>query len=269
MAIMSSEIEYIPDYDGENEIVTTVIGIRSLDGIVFASDSQATSKSRKYKSIGVTKIFKVNDFVALAGSGDSDHVKRVVEEIKISFDNPTNQSTFQEKLESAILKLHKKYNTERSESLGLKDIKEYFRPVCIVGARLRDDFCLFQIRDDGWVEPIQDYIAIGSGSDLANFVLRQQSRAPATENKTLSDLSLSINLWIASYVISEIKDYDLQTGGKPKIALIHKNGFYQLSDNEILEYYNAVLKQVQNLAPTIASDKRFGPLIEKMFPRID
>jgi hypothetical protein len=60
----------------------TVIGIKCTDGIVIASDSQATSKSQRTKTLGVSKIFQINDSSLLAGAADGGHIKILVEELK-------------------------------------------------------------------------------------------------------------------------------------------------------------------------------------------
>jgi 20S proteasome alpha/beta subunit len=50
--------------------MTTVIGIKCSDGIVLASDSQFTAD--KTRSLGGSRIFKVNDSIALGAAGYLD-----------------------------------------------------------------------------------------------------------------------------------------------------------------------------------------------------
>jgi 20S proteasome alpha/beta subunit len=63
------DIKYIIEDIAEIEIepLTTVIGIKSKDGIILASDSQLTAG--KMKTLGGSKIFKINNFVALSVAG--------------------------------------------------------------------------------------------------------------------------------------------------------------------------------------------------------
>ena len=58
-----------------------------------------------------------------------------------------------------------------------------------------------------------DYVSIGSGSTYARLVLAQQDRLYSTINRKLSDLSTENNVGIAAYIINEVKQLDLETGG--------------------------------------------------------
>ncbi|MFZ0510544.1 MAG: hypothetical protein WAM14_02960, partial [Candidatus Nitrosopolaris sp.] len=61
-----------PDITDEIDPLTTIITIKCPDGIVMASDSQATHKVEKTKTLGVTKVFNVNNFIGVGGSDDAD-----------------------------------------------------------------------------------------------------------------------------------------------------------------------------------------------------
>ena len=56
----------------EDEPLTTIVGVKCHDGIVLTSDSQAEGR---IKSLGVTKVFVLKDFMALGGSGDADSIR--------------------------------------------------------------------------------------------------------------------------------------------------------------------------------------------------
>ncbi|CAN5832545.1 hypothetical protein BH23THE1_BH23THE1_21030 [soil metagenome] len=59
-----------------------------------------------------------------------------------------------------------------------------------------------------------DYVSIGSGSTYAGLVLTQQDRLYSAINRKLSDLSTINNVGIAAYIINEVKQLDVETGGK-------------------------------------------------------
>jgi 20S proteasome alpha/beta subunit len=82
----------------------TVIGIKCTDGIVIASDSQATSKSQRTKTLGVSKIFQINDSSLLAGAADGGHIKILVEELKDQLSRAIfdNSKGFRNTVEQAI-----------------------------------------------------------------------------------------------------------------------------------------------------------------------
>ena len=48
----------------------------------------------------------------------------------------------------------------------------------------------------------------------------------------VSDLSTENNVGIATYIINEIKQLDLETGGKTQIAIVDRDGYRELSYDE-------------------------------------
>jgi 20S proteasome alpha/beta subunit len=102
------------------QVVTTIVAIDCPDGIVMASDSQATQKV-KTKTLGVTKIFNVNNFMGVGGSRDADNIELCVGHLtqELPRMSPT-ENVFRDKIENVFLHLHKKYNntTYRREKRG-------------------------------------------------------------------------------------------------------------------------------------------------------
>jgi 20S proteasome alpha/beta subunit len=259
--------DYIDELEYNEEALTTTLAIKCSDGIVFASDSQSTSKSRKSKTLGVTKIFKINNKIALTGSGDSDHINRTCSEIGNTFSEGIlyEKNQFKEILEDLVLSLRKKYNTDRSKKLGLDNIENFFRPICLIGINLKEGFFLYLIRDDGWIEEIPHFIAIGSGSDLANFLLQFHNRGPTADGKNLSDLEIVYNLFVATYIVNEIKNFDTLTGGITKVGVINNEGFKELSNDEILMIYNTYREGISNSFDKLVNDKNFKKIVDSVF----
>ena len=56
-----------PNITDETEQLTTIVAIKCPDAIVMASDSQATVRVEKMKTLGVTKIFNINNFMGVGG----------------------------------------------------------------------------------------------------------------------------------------------------------------------------------------------------------
>ena len=65
-AISTDDVKYSTS-DEDIAPLTTVIGIKSVDGIVLASDSQYSTGFTK--DLCGSKIFKINRFTALGSSG--------------------------------------------------------------------------------------------------------------------------------------------------------------------------------------------------------
>jgi ATP-dependent protease HslVU (ClpYQ) peptidase subunit len=123
-------------------ILTTILAIRCSDGIVMASDSQATVRDRvgkdeKMKTLGVTKVFVVNDFIAAGGSGDADNVRLFMDHAKkeLAQTMPT-EAEFMDKIQLLLWRLHKKYNLDAREFLGAS--AKPCDPNILVGAKNGD-----------------------------------------------------------------------------------------------------------------------------------
>ena len=259
------------EIDKENlESMTTVIGFKCADGIVIASDSQASfEKKWELKKLGVDKILRINNFIALGASGEADHVKLLVEELRENLgDSLLSDKEIRKKIYDVLLSLHKKYNIERAKFLGIREDTMYFRPNTILGAKLSDStFGLYRLKPDAWISSVEDYKTLGSGAALAELVIKPLIRflvdlSTKTNPKTIiniSTLSLEIVLPYASYVINEVKSTDKNSGGFTKVVVIDKNGVRQLLDDEVNAYYeefqNVVSDSFQQLIPDSKNHK--------------
>lgn len=159
------------------EPLTTILAIKCPDGIVMASDSQATVRD-KTKTLGVTKIFNVNNFMGVGGSGDADNVKLFVKNLIGIFPQMLPaESDFSNKIQNLTWRLHKKYNLDAKEFLG--NVTP-FAPDLVVGVKIADGiFGLYLAKKNGIVYPENEHIVIGSGGDLARLVIKQLNRSIA------------------------------------------------------------------------------------------
>jgi 20S proteasome alpha/beta subunit len=116
----------------DEEPLTTIIAVRCPDGVVIASDSQATEA--KMKTLGVTKVSILNNIIAVGGSGDADDIRLCIEHLKQEFTQVSfTESEFRDKIQHLLLRLHKKYNLDTKEYLG-KDAYP-FKPNLFVGTK--------------------------------------------------------------------------------------------------------------------------------------
>ena len=219
--------------------MTTVIGIRCNEGIILASDSQFTSD--RIKILGGSKVFKINNFIALGAAGSVSQMSMLADSLKQKLgENIYSDLELRTNIEDVLLELHKNYNLRWSKALEKETF--VFNPSAILGGKLNDgSFKLYRIffTPNPWLEPIEVYESIGSGQLFASLVLRQQSRAPNSQGKTLADVDLNYNIWVACYVINEIKGFDTYSGGSTKIAVIHNEGLSFIPDKKIKENSNS------------------------------
>lgn len=133
--------------------VTTVIGIKCIDGIVIASDSQASSETRK--DLETSKIFTINPSIGVGAAGSIGHIRVFVEELKRRLATYTLETDTQLRgyIDGSLVDLYRIYNLERSLSYATSSI--IFNADGLLGARLTDGtFCLYSlVTSQPWVYP--------------------------------------------------------------------------------------------------------------------
>ncbi len=251
-----------------HENMTTIIGIKCKDGIVIASDSQASSQM---KNMQVSKIFKINDNIGIGTAGSERSIKILVETLqqRLKPENLESEQKLRDNLENILLELHRHYSFERSRKLGFddKNIRNFFEVEAIVGAKLSNDtFCLLHIMSDGWIDTVNSYNAIGSGFPFANLVFNQQNRIPMMDGKSLSDLDISYNIWIASYIINEVKAIELYTGGNTKVVIITNEGFQEIPNKIQRDFYEKTIRAISKVMEEKLSDEENKLDFKNMFP---
>jgi 20S proteasome alpha/beta subunit len=249
--------------------LTTVFGMKCRDAIVLASDSQSTSKTGKTKSLDSTKIIQISKFMGMTGSGDSYHIKLVADEAKERFgEKKFPQKELEKSLNRMMKDLHKEHNALRSEELGYKDVKTLFHPQCLIGAAHSDNSLgLYLIRDDAWVEPVDDYQIIGSGNFIGNLIMSQQIRFFQSQNKKISEEVITYGLFFACYIINEIKNFDTKTGGSVNIAVIYNGHFHELPEKQVSEFYMKGVETISNGMGQMANNRDFGDVFRAGFPK--
>jgi 20S proteasome alpha/beta subunit len=268
--VLSDDIKYIIEDTAEIEPLTTVIGIKSKDGIILASDSQFTAERMKF--LGGSKIFKINDFVALGAAGSISQMAMLADALKQKLGETIfSDLELRTKIEDVLLELHKNYNLRWSKAL--EKTTYVFNPSSIVGAKLNDgSFKLYRIffNPEPWLEPVEIYESVGSGQLFASLVLRQQSRAPNSLGQTLADIELNYNIMVACIVINEIKGFDTYSGGSTKVAVIYKDGIIFIPDKKVKEIYNEAVNDISSsLSQALTSDtnKITKEKVEHLFPK--
>jgi len=194
----------------------------------------------------------------------------LVEELqqRLGQDDYETEIDLRKKITDELLYIHKKYDIDRAAKLGLAPMN-FFKPEALLAGKTRDGtFCLYLITHDGWVYPIDNYHMIGSGYLLANLVINQQNRIPKSFGKRLADLELRYNVWIASYVINEVKAFDPYTGGNTKVVFIDTKGYNEIPDEKVTQYYNYTVQQIgSSFASLLENDKEIVNLFKSWYPR--
>ena len=232
------------------ESMTTVLAIKSKDGIILASDSQGTASKIKTT---IKKLYKINNQVGIGASGDSSQIELYVDELKQNFQNEIeSESEFRTQMYSFMVNLHRLHNYNHSFLCGYPAAHLFFTPFSLSAVVPRNgNFFVYRMGfgakgKNNEVTPYiykvnDDYVSIGSGSPYARLILKQQDRFYSAINKKVSDLSVEHNVGIALYIISEVKQLDLETGGKVQIAIVKKDGYKELSFEEQAKCYQSMI----------------------------
>lgn len=256
--------------------MTTVISVKAKDGIILASDSQGTSAKVKTT---IKKVFKINSCIGIGASGDNSQIELFVDKLKQHLGNGIElESEFTNQMSNVVLNLHRIHNHNHSLLCGYAGARLFFSPLSIAAAKPRNgDPYLYRVGfgttgKNKEVSPYiykvnRDYVSIGSGSNYARLVLKQQDRFYAAINKNLSDLTTENNVGIASYVINEVKQLDLETGGETQIAVINHDGYRELSHGDQTKCHQIMIDNLfSSLQENFSNSEKAREFISDLFP---
>lgn len=248
--------------------MTTIIGIKCQDGIVLVADSQSSfyrGVQIKWLNVPKISILPHPHLVAIAGAGDSNQVKKVIDtvtsglyqELNNSMENDgqyvlPNREESEDILEKVLIYLHRRYNVEKSRDLGYNETVVLFDPICIYCSRidyLSDEesrklihsYTMYILHTkDTDIEPIIDYATIGSGAAFAEYLLSSLYRPELTVDEACM---------IAPYIMQEVMKIDPDTGGMISVFVIRNEGEFQaLSQEQIVTFTNQVRPSLDVLA---------------------
>ncbi|MGC8662740.1 MAG: proteasome subunit beta [Candidatus Micrarchaeia archaeon] len=195
---------------------TTIIGILCSDGVVIGADSRATMDSF-IASSEAFKIFKIDEKLAIAMAGvvgDAEYMAKLLKAqndiYKMEEGVPLNPTSA-----TSLLHVFLQENKMAFPFLGQ----------LVVGGFNRDTPELYSIGDYiGSYTKETKFTSIGSGSPMALSYLDDAYR----KNITTQD---AIKLAVKALKLAMKRDS--ATGDKIKIVLITKNGYKDLTDEEI------------------------------------
>lgn len=227
--------------------MTINIGIKCIDGIVIASDSQVGfGRGVEVKRVNANKIYSWDRRFALAGSGILAQIQTVVDNVRAAIAQREasqrsllNKDECEDTIERVMWALHARYNIQRSQAIGA-DEREFFNPICVFAARNtgeagNDALCLYIIHANGIVEPVDDYATSGSGAAYAELLLK---------NLYSDNMNVQDAMKIATYVVNEVKEIDPNCGGPTKIGILTQQDYNELSGVEVLQ-------MTQNVKPIL------------------
>ena len=230
-ALASAGTDGIGSLEGSH--ATTVLAVRSSEGVVVAGDRRATS-GHLISHRDMRKVFPADSFSAVAIAGAAGPAVQMVRIFQL-------QLEYYEKIEGKPLSLEGKANQ-------LAEMLRAHLPQAMRGLPVVPIFAgfepsdgrgrLFQYDVTGGRYEEQDYATAGSGSLHAGTVLKLGFRDDLSESDALA---LSVQaLWHAADEDSATGGPDPVRGIYPVLAAIGSDGFRQLSDAESGEVFAAL-----------------------------
>ncbi|MGC8816382.1 MAG: proteasome subunit beta [Candidatus Hadarchaeum sp.] len=192
----------------------TVVGLRCKEGIALASDTRGTSYYLVV-SKRVPKLFKLDDFIGAAIAGNSGDIQSFVSLLR------------------AEANLYRLNQGRHITTKGLVQVASnllfgrrafpYIVAGIISGIDPEGPNLYFLDPVGGKIEE-EKFASAGTGSTIAYGVLEQMYR---------EDMSLEECAKLAAQSIKTAIERDAATGEKTVVAIIDKNGYRELSDEEI------------------------------------
>ena len=185
--------------------MTLVIGAKSSDGIVIATDQLAMRGGEPSYS---NKIFEIGRVIfALAGpTGVSEDFLLLLEDEEKRQKGFSRLYEVKVIVEDIVSELSKRYITRLGESGSISAVMGGLSEIT------RGEAQIYHILPQGYGEITRDLICIGSGSPYANCIV-----------KFLCDTKLSVeeNAYLTAFVIFWVSEEVSRTvGGTPQVAMI-------------------------------------------------
>jgi 20S proteasome alpha/beta subunit len=253
--------------------MTTALAIKCSEGIVLASDSQGSTE--KIKS-SVKKIHKINGNMGLVGAGDYTQIMDLVNVIIKK--NYTESNNLLTDLNNCLLQLHEEKNIPHLKTVTqILDNQFPFTPEFLIGAIVKNKYHIYhgvfteigkyKCKTSDIFEKLEPYETTGSGGSYASLLLKQQNRLYSSIGMNLSQLSIEINAGIACYIIDEVKNFDLHTGGDTQIAIINCDGYEEISNDKQTVFYNKMIDNLLNtLSMRLTDDRTNKETLKKILP---
>ena len=83
----------------------------------------------------------------------------------------------------------------------------------------------------------------------------------------MSDLSTENNVGIAAYIINEVKQLDLETGGKTQVSIVDRDGYRELSYDEQTKCHQMMTVNLfSSLNEYFSNKDKTSKIIKYLFP---
>jgi hypothetical protein len=86
--------------------------------------------------------------------------------------------------------------------------------------------------------------------------------------KPVSSLPVNFLIWLVTYIINEIKETDVYSGGHTNISIIDQRGWKNISKETILKHYeDGIQRTCKGLSQLFKDSSSAERFLRDMFPR--
>ena len=219
---------------------TSLVGIVCKDGIVMASDKQATAGRSLVADKRSPKVVKINDYIVVSGTGSVSDIQRTEKifpaELKLKELRSKSRPTVRQ---SASLLGSYLYSNIRQPSM-IPAVAGFL----VAGVNEDGSFGLYSVFADGSIIEIEDYSADGSGIMFILGLLERQYKP---------GMSVKEGVELAVESIKSSTQRDIYSGYGIDVFTITKSGIQKVVDQEILPEYR---DKTEKATVKVASEKK-------------
>lgn len=211
----NKNVKLIKNKKYRKTLMTTVIGVKCVDGFVIGSDSQLSIGTRN-KEVGYDKIYQIGRTL-IAFSGDADYFERIRDEVESRLDvGISNFNELKDIFQDCMKNL---YNNFPITDENYTEI--------IFGTAINNRVVFYRINShDCFAIEIKKYYPIGTGSVFAKYILKR------LWNDNLKCIGAGS---ILAHVIFETTTVDQNSNSPINVAEIRNNGFIYFCGRDFID----------------------------------
>jgi 20S proteasome alpha/beta subunit len=223
--------------------MTLIVAMKYEGGVVIASDSMITYGGAPLMREEPAKIETLGNF-AITGVGLGGPCERIIKEIKTTFSSGPSPSFEKliETCEDLVWSFYQKYG---ERILEVEEEEDWS-----ILLTSQDRIC--RVLVTGWAEEEPRYLTDGSGDLYAEYILKQRYKSNMSEREAKE---------LAVYTVSQTSRIDPNVGGEICLSLIDKNGFRQVSYEELGKISESIREPISDMEREI--EKFVHEIVEK------
>lgn len=264
----TKNVRYESDYYLiERNPMTIVVGAKFSNGVIIASDSQATDENSNVKDLEAIKLYSqsINERynIIMAIAGKPHYAKLALEfilgECRGILGQPQKQNMssgeFKSICENSVNRIVRQYVINKAVNQGLVgaskiNFKEWQDEISLlqlrflIGIIINKEPFLYHLTPNGEaIEIGNNPEPIGSGHSLARYIIKkiEQGAKLTDEGKKFNEWSEKEILFSLFYVIDQVKKYDKNCGGEIQyIVLRTDNKIEKHKDTNLIEDFESI-----------------------------